>query len=251
MSLLEISNVESGYGQLPVLHGVSMHVEANEIVALIGPNGAGKSTLMKTIFRLLPTESGSIVYDGQDLGAVSATKLASMGMAFAPQGFSTFPDLSVEDNLKVPLTSQSMRGVGEAMDHMFATFPILKERRRQRARTLSGGERQMLALASAMILEPKFLALDEPTTGLAPSIVDALVEQIVGFRDSGTTILWVIEENPLEVLQYVERVYLMQSGLIERELSVEELLNDEALQDMFFGTHSAEDTPSGGQTAPA
>ena len=251
MSLLELSNVESGYGQLPILHGVSMQVEANEIVAVIGPNGAGKSTLMKTIFRLLPTESGSIVYGGRDLGSVSATKLASLGMAYAPQGFSTFPDLSVEDNLKVPLTSQSVRGAGRSMDRMFETFPILKERRRQRAKTLSGGERQMLALASAMILEPEFLALDEPTTGLAPSIVDTLVEQIVGFRDAGATILWVIEENPLEVLQHVERVYILQSGLIERELTAEELLKDEALQDLFFGTHSAEAAPSEDQSTPA
>ena len=172
-------------------------------------------------------------------------------MAYAPQGFSTFPDLSVEDNLKVPLTSQSVRGTGRSMDRMFETFPILKERRRQRAKTLSGGERQMLALASAMILEPEFLVLDEPTTGLAPSIVDTLVEQIVGFRDAGATILWVIEENPLEVLQHVERVYILQSGLIERELTAEELLKDEALRDLFFGTRSAEAAPSEGQSTPA
>ena len=251
MSLLQVTNLESGYGSLPVLHGVSMRVEPEEIVAVIGPNGAGKSTLMKTIFRLLPAQGGSVEFDGVDLSSRSATKLADLGMGFAPQGFSTFPELTVEDNLKVSLTSQRRKGKSGATAKMYETFPILGERRRQRASTLSGGERQMLALASAMILEPRFLALDEPTTGLAPSVVDTLVEQIVSFRDAGTTILWVIEENPFEVLQYVDRVYLLQAGVFEREMPAKDLLEDESLRELFFGTDADADSPAEDQPAPA
>lgn len=238
MSVLEVTDLESGYGKLPVLHGVSLHVDANEIVAVAGPNGAGKSTLMKTIFRLLPVMRGSIVFHGHDVGTMTSSQLAELGMGFVPQGFGTFPDLTVDENLKVSLTGHGGRDFGGALELTYDAFPALKERRKQRARTLSGGERQMLSLASAMIVKPRFLALDEPTSGLAPTIMGALAEQILSFRDAGTTVLWVIEENPLEVLQYVDRVYLLQAGVIQRELAAVELLRDESLQELFFGTQA-------------
>jgi ABC-type branched-subunit amino acid transport system ATPase component len=123
-------------------------------------------------------------------------------------------------------------------EQMYERFPVLRDRRRQAASTLSGGERQMLALASAMITSPRFLVLDEPTTGLAPSIVQGLIQQILRFQREGTTVLWVVEENPLQVLEHVDRVYMMQAGVVERELAADELLGDSTLQELFFGVEA-------------
>jgi branched-chain amino acid transport system ATP-binding protein len=251
VSLLEVGDVQSGYGKLPVLHGVSISAEKDEIVAVVGPNGAGKTTLMRTIFRLLPLMTGSVQFDGRNLRAFEARELAALGMGFVPQGGGTFPDLSVEDNLKVALVGKSRRDASEGLERMYETFPVLANRRRQRAKTLSGGERQMLALAGAMITSPRFLALDEPAAGLAPTIVQGLIRQILEFRKQGTAVLWVVEENPLQVLEYVDRVYLLQGGVIERELAASELLADESLQDLFFGTQTATPAPKAEKSANA
>ena len=238
MSLLEVQNVRSGYGKVPILHDVSLHVDERELVAVIGANGAGKSTLMKTITRLLPLMAGSIVFDGTDLSDRDPRAAAKLDMAYVPQDGNTFPGLSVEDNLGVSLMGIKRGEAAEMRERMYERFPVLKDRRRQAASTLSGGERQMLALASAMITSPRFLVLDEPTTGLAPSIVQGLIQQILSFQREGTTVLWVVEENPLQVLEHVDRVYLMQAGVIERELSANELLGDRTLQELFFGVET-------------
>ena len=235
MSLLEVSDLESGYGKVPVLHGVSLRVDPGEIVAVVGPNGAGKSTLMKTIFGLLPVMGGAMTFDGQDLTRVSSTHMSELGAGYVPQGSNTFPDLSVEDNLRVAMPRAKSGDLAAAQERVFENFPVLGERRRQRAKTLSGGERQMLALATATMTQPRFLALDEPTTGLAPSIVQHLIRTIVGLRDTGATVLWVVEESPLQILEHVNRVYLLQSGVIARELEARELLENESLQELFFG----------------
>ncbi len=238
MSLLEVRNVRSGYGKVPILHDVSLHVDERELVAVIGANGAGKSTLMKTITRLLPLMAGSIAFDGTDLSDRDPRAAAKLDMAYVPQDGNTFPGLSVEDNLGVSLMGIKRGEAAEMRERMYERFPVLKDRRRQAASTLSGGERQMLALASAMITSPRFLVLDEPTTGLAPSIVQGLIQQILSFQREGTTVLWVVEENPLQVLEHVDRVYLMQAGVIERELSADELLGDRTLQELFFGVET-------------
>jgi len=238
VSLLEVQNVRSGYGKVPILHDVSLHVDERELVAVIGANGAGKSTLMKTITRLLPLMAGSIVFDGTDLSDRDPRAAAKLDMAYVPQDGNTFPGLSVEDNLGVSLMGIKRGEAAEMRERMYERFPVLKDRRRQAASTLSGGERQMLALASAMITSPRFLVLDEPTTGLAPSIVQGLIQQILSFQREGTTVLWVVEENPLQVLEHVDRVYLMQAGVIERELSANELLGDRTLQELFFGVET-------------
>lgn len=251
MSLLQIEGVTSGYGNLPVLHDVSLRVDEGEIVAVVGPNGAGKSTLLRTVFRLLPVKQGRLLFSAQDLTALSTMELSRLGMGLVPQGANTFPDLSVEENLRVALSAHASRGQRRSLDEAYAAFPRLKDRRRQRAKTLSGGERQMLALAGAMATRPRFLALDEPTTGLAPTIVHSLVRQITAFREEGTTILWVVEENPLEILRFVDRVYLMQSGVIARELTSSALLADESLQGLFFGAAVEPDVrPRGGLIRP-
>jgi branched-chain amino acid transport system ATP-binding protein len=242
VSLLEVSKLRSGYSKLPVLHGVTLRCERDEIVAVVGPNGAGKTTLLKTIFGLLPVRAGSVVFDGQDLRTTLTGRRAELGMGYVPQGSNTFADLSVQDNLKVALGRDRGRAPA-ALERTYELFPVLGRRRRQRAKTLSGGERQILALASAMITEPRFLALDEPTTGLAPTIVEQLIQRILAFRKAGTAVLWVIEENPLQVLRHVDRVYLFQGGVVQRELAASELLADESLQAVFFGatTDAVED----------
>jgi branched-chain amino acid transport system ATP-binding protein len=238
VSLLEVSGIRSGYGKVPILHDVSVRVEERELVAVIGANGAGKSTLMKTITRLLPLMAGSIHFDGHDLSDRDPRAAAKLDIAYVPQDANTFPGLSVEDNLGVSLMGRKRGEAAEMREQMYERFPVLRDRRRQAASTLSGGERQMLALASAMITSPRFLVLDEPTTGLAPSIVQGLIQQILRFQREGTTVLWVVEENPLQVLEHVDRVYMMQAGVVERELAADELLGDSTLQELFFGVEA-------------
>ena len=232
---LELKDVESGYGNLPILHGVSLEVEPAEIVAVIGPNGAGKTTLMKTIFGLLPTRGGKLRFADQDLTRLSTPARAALGMAYVPQEASTFPQLTVYDNLAVSLLSTPGREQARRIGEMLELFPALGELRRARAGTLSGGERQMLAIASAMITKPQFLALDEPTTGLAPSIVAARIKDITAAREAGATVLWVIEESPMLCLPHVDRVYVMNSGELGASQPASELLDEELLQATFFG----------------
>jgi len=235
MSLLEVNSVESGYGKLPVLHGVSMRVEKNEIVAVFGPNGAGKSTLMHTIFGLLPLMNGSISFDGQDLREVPAESISKRGMAYVPQESNTFPALTVEENLKIGLISGAEDGQGTAIEKVFETFPPLLVRRNNRAGTLSGGERQMLALASAIVLAPRLLVLDEPTSGLAPIMVDSIISHTLEVSKAGTTILWVVGDDTTKILKHADRAYMLQSGVTEGEWAADELRDEKALAELYFG----------------
>jgi branched-chain amino acid transport system ATP-binding protein len=235
MSLLNVTGLETGYGRLPVLHDVSLRVEPNELVAVVGPNGAGKTSLVKAIFGLLPAMKGSIAFEGTDITGVATMRRNALGMVMVPQTGNTFPDLTVEDNLIVSFSTLDKDASEAALAASYAMFPRLDERRRQPAKTLSGGERQMLAFASGIGTGPRLLALDEPTTGLAPTIVQGLVDKIVAFRDGGASVLWVIEENPLEVLPVVDRVYVLNNGAIQAEMPAEDLLADDSLHQMFFG----------------
>ncbi|HKY47693.1 MAG TPA: ABC transporter ATP-binding protein [Acidimicrobiia bacterium] len=235
MSLLQLSELETGYGRLPVLHSVTMRVEVDEIVGLIGPNGAGKTSLAKAVFGLLPPMKGSISFHGEDLTFAPTARRSQLGMSMAPQTDNTFPDLTVEDNLVVSFSALEPEVAREALEAAYTMFPRLAERRRQTARTLSGGERQMLAFAASAGAKPRFLLLDEPTTGLAPTIVQLLIERIVQFKEGGASILWIIEENPLEVLPFVDRVYVLNNGTIGAETVAKELLSEEALRTLFFG----------------
>jgi branched-chain amino acid transport system ATP-binding protein len=234
MTMLEVTDLRSGYGPIPVLHGVSLSVAAGEIVAIVGPNGAGKSTLMKTIFGLLPTAGGSVRFDGHDVTDARTTGLSELGMGYLPQGSNTFPELSVEDNLRVSAHAMSRAKADEALQTVFEGFPVLRNLRKRRAKLLSGGERQILALASATVQRPKFLALDEPTTGLAPSIVQRLIDDVLSLSRSGVTVLWVIEENPRQIIKHVDRVFVLQAGVIRQEAGPEELLESDSLEELFF-----------------
>ncbi len=235
MSLLELKGLETGYGKLPVLHSVDLRVEENEMVALIGPNGAGKTSLAKAVFGLLPVMKGSLWFDGDELTGAATARRMQLRMSMAPQVGNTFPELTVDDNLITSFSAPSSEESRAAVDYAYSLFPRLAERRRQPARTLSGGERQMLSFACASGTRPRFLLLDEPTTGLAPTIVHSLVEKILEFKSGGASILWIIEENPLEVLPYVDRVYVLNNGIVQAETAAKDLLSEEALRALFFG----------------
>ncbi|MEK3990233.1 MULTISPECIES: ATP-binding cassette domain-containing protein [Robertmurraya] len=233
MSFLEIKDVISGYGKIPILHEASLEIQEGEMVAIIGSNGAGKTTLMHTIAGFLPLMNGSISFQGVRIDNKSASEIARMGLGYVPQRKNVFAEMSVLENLQ--MGAYTLRNPKDKINEMLDLFPRLKERIGQKAGTLSGGERQMLALASALIVNPKLLLLDEPITGLAPQIIKGLIEMIVQICNSGTTVVWVVEENPKEVLKHADRVYLMDSGLIKMERTGKEFLEKENLEELFLG----------------
>jgi ABC-type branched-subunit amino acid transport system ATPase component len=233
MKLLEVKSLESGYGRLPILHGIDLHIDEGELVAVIGPNGAGKSTLMRSIAGLLPCWKGQVSFAGNRVHDYEPSLLPTWGLGYVPQERNVFPSLTVTENLEMAATLLKDRG--PKIKAAYERFPILGQRQKQAARTLSGGERQMLAIASALMLDPKLLMLDEPTTGLAPVIADEVIKQILDINQGGTAILWVVEENPASVLEHCPRVYLLESGQIRRTDSGKNLLNDPKFAELFLG----------------
>ncbi|MEH7013142.1 ABC transporter ATP-binding protein [Neobacillus niacini] len=233
MSFLEVKDVVSGYGKIPILHEINLHVNQGELVGIIGSNGAGKTTLMHTMSGLIPLMSGSITFQGKQIDNLSPSDIARMGLGYVPQRKNVFAELTVLENLE--MGAYTLKKQKEKINEMLEMFPRLKERVGQKAGTLSGGERQMLALASALIVNPKFLLLDEPITGLAPQIIQGLIDMIVEIRDQGTTVVWVVEENPKEVLKHADRVYLMDSGIIKMERTGKQFLEEENFEELFLG----------------
>lgn len=233
---LNVSDLQSGYSMLPVLHGASCHVETGELVSLFGPNGAGKTTLARAIFGEIPVHAGTLTYGDSDLSRLSVEKRTDLKMAYVPQENSTFPDLTVEENIRVGLTAQKRRDVSERLQYAYDMFPVLGERRYQGANTLSGGERKMLSLASAVVLESDFLLIDEPTSGLAPIVVDGLIEKTVEIAKSGITVFWIVGDDANKILPLADRRYLMKSGLIVGEWSKQQQLTSEELAELYFQT---------------
>ncbi|MDV3125909.1 ABC transporter ATP-binding protein [Mycobacterium sp. 21AC1] len=233
MPLLDVENLTSGYGRHTVIRGVSLTADQGEITAIIGPNGAGKTTLVQTIAGIVDARGGSVKLGDGLLNGQSPRDRARQGLGYTPQLRNVFGALSVEDNLEV--VTHAMRLPRGRMDEVLELFPILAERRKQRAGTLSGGQRQQLAIASSLLMKPRLLILDEPTTGLAPQIVDSLIEQIRVIERGGTGVLWVIEEHPSQILPLCNRVYLMDSGEIHHEANGAELLSDPGFAEMFLG----------------
>jgi branched-chain amino acid transport system ATP-binding protein len=212
--MLDVVNLRSGYGTFEVLDDVDLHVEAGQIVALLGHNGAGKSTLLRAVFGLLPVRGGTVIFDGADMTHARPFEKAERGMRFVPQEGNVFPNLSVEDNLRLGAVKLSGdRAVVTArIAEIFGTFAILRERGASPARVLSGGERQMLAISIAMMTAPKLLLLDEPSAGLAPLAVARLFELIRDIRDRlGTTVL-LVEQNVNEALRVASEVYVLEEG---------------------------------------
>jgi ABC-type branched-subunit amino acid transport system ATPase component len=208
--LLRIDSLVTGYGNLPVIHGMSLNVEEGESVAIFGGNGVGKSTLLKTIAGWLPAQSGSISWRDKRVSDHDAVFAARAGIGFVPQENKVFPSLSVRENLD--LAADFRRGDPGRLSDVFERFPILFERQRQKAGSLSGGERQLLAVVTALLMEPQLLLLDEPTTGLSPVATQRLTEVIDDIVSRGITLVWVVEQDPDVALEIVDRAHVMAGG---------------------------------------
>lgn len=232
---LLVDALVTGYGKKQVLNGATLDVAAGEIAALIGHNGAGKSTLLKAVFGMLPVWSGSISLDGARINAPTPRDLLRAGVGYVPQGNRVFTDLTVRENLEMGgVTLPNGARLKEGIDHVFTLFPALKPRLRQRAGTLSGGEKQMLALANVLVLSPRLLLLDEPSLGLAPPLVAEALQRIQQIsRDSGASVL-IVEQKVREVLKIVRRVYVLRNGRVTFSGLTESLADEVKLREVYL-----------------
>ncbi len=233
--LLSVKGLEAGYGQKKVLSGISVDVGAGEIVAIVGHNGAGKSTFLRAIFGVLPMWAGTVELDGAPIRTPTPVGLLHAGVAYVPQGNRVFPDLTVRENLEVSCMTL-LRGERPvtSVERAFELFPALAIRAAQRANTLSGGEKQMLALASVLVLSPRLLLLDEPSLGLAPPLAASVLQRIQQISlDSGAAVL-IVEQKIREVLKIARRVYVFRSGGVSFSGPTESLSDDAVLRDVFL-----------------
>jgi branched-chain amino acid transport system ATP-binding protein/neutral amino acid transport system ATP-binding protein len=232
--MLSVDNVVAGYGAHDeVLKGVQLSVAAQEMVVLIGPNGAGKSTLLKSIAGFLKPREGAIVFEGKPIGGLKPREITRQGVAFVPQEANVFPSLSIEANLEMG-GYVDRHATKERIEASYARFPVLAERRRQEARTLSGGQRQMLAVAMALMAAPRLLLLDEPSAGLSPAASQELFALIKGLHAEGITII-MVEQNALDALEIADRGYLLVDGSNARQGKASDLAADAEVRHAFLG----------------
>lgn len=235
MKILEAKNLVSGYGDIDILNGVSMYLEEGERVAIIGPNGAGKSTLMKTVFGLLKPKQGRVLFKGRDITGLKPDRIVKLGMGYVPQRDNVFPSLTVRENLEMgAYILEDKVEIGEALGTVYNLLPVLQERRKEKAKNLSGGEQQMLAIGRAMMLRPEALLLDEPTAGLAPTMVDALFDKIKDISISGTSVA-IVEQNARKVLSVADRGYVLDMGRNRFEGAGKALLDNEEVKRLYLG----------------
>ncbi|MEN6635645.1 MAG: ABC transporter ATP-binding protein [Clostridiaceae bacterium] len=235
MSMLEVKDLHVSYGAIKAVQGVSFHLDKGEIVALIGSNGAGKSTILRTISGLERAKSGSILFEGAELTKMKAHKVVEHGIAHVPEGRRVFAGLTVIENLRMGanlVTSPTQ--IRDGLEHVFEIFPRLKEREKQKAGTLSGGEQQMLALGRALMTNGKLLMLDEPSMGLAPIIVEDIFRIIKQINAAGTSIL-LIEQNAFLALKTASRAYVLETGCISIEGNAKDLLVDDRVKSAYLG----------------
>jgi branched-chain amino acid transport system ATP-binding protein len=233
-ALLTISGLTAGYGAAPVLFGVSLEVRAGEIVALVGSNGAGKTTLLRAVSRVLAAD-GTLSFEGTDLLPLTPEAAFSRGLVQVPEGRQLFAGMSVEDNLRMGAHRRRYAaGIAASFEQVYAMFPVLKERRRQLAGNLSGGEQQMCAMGRALMAAPKLLLVDEMSLGLAPVIVDRLLAVLADIRKQGVPVL-LVEQDVFAAFSVADRGYVMETGHIVREGPVAELRDDPAVRDAYLG----------------
>jgi branched-chain amino acid transport system ATP-binding protein len=233
--MLEIERLQVGYGEIRVLEECSLHVERGEIVALLGANGAGKTTLMRAISRLIDPSAGTISLEGKDITRASAAHVVDAGLAQVPEGRKLWPEMTVEDNLLLGAFARRARPqTAESLAEVYAIFPRVKERRRQIAGTLSGGEQQMVAIARGLMSQPSLLMLDEPSLGLAPIIVAEVFASIRKINARGTTV-FLVEQNVAGALELASRGYVLETGRIVMEGSREQLLGSEMVRKAYLG----------------
>lgn len=233
MSVLSLNNLYAGYGQTEVLHDMSIFVNPNEIVAIIGPNGAGKSTAMKSVLGLLTINSGNVELNGKDITNTPAAEVVRLGISYVPQTQNVFVNLSVQENLEMGAWTRPL-GIRERLAEMFELFPDLGEKRKQAAGSLSGGQRQMVAMAKALMVDAKILLLDEPTAGLSPKYRGEIFTTIQKIKSTGVPIL-IVEQNAKQALGVADRGYVLVDGANRYTGKGKELLEDREIARMFLG----------------
>ena len=233
--MLEVKNLSVSYGAIEAVKDISFTVNAGEIVSLIGANGAGKTTTLHTITGLVPAKSGSVMYNGVDLLKTHNNKIVTLGMAHIPEGRHVFTRMSVEENLEMGAFSlKDQSDLKKDLDMVYGLFPRLKERRNQKAGTLSGGEQQMLAMGRALMSHPKTILMDEPSMGLSPTLVKEIFSIIRKLHEQGITIL-LVEQNAKMALSIADRAYVLETGRITMEGDAKELLNNEQVRKAYLG----------------
>jgi len=233
VTVLEVDNIKAGYGDTEILHGVSCRVEEGEIVSIIGPNGAGKSTLMKAVLGLLKPSEGRIIFNGRDITGRDPDQIVKEGICYVPQSDNVFPSLTVDENLEMGAFIRK-DDYKKRMDEIYQIFPDLKEKRKTKARKLSGGQRQMVAIGRALMLDPKLLLLDEPSAGLAPKLIQMIFDKIIKINQTGISIL-MVEQNARKALEVSHRGYVLAMGRNRFEDTGEALLNNEEIGKLYLG----------------
>jgi len=231
--LLKVDNINVYYGSIHAIRDISFHVDEGEIVTLIGANGAGKSTTLNCIAGLLKSDTGSIMFDGQDLSRIPGFKIVNKGLSLVPEGRRIFLQMTVEENLQMGAYSKP-ESEAEGLERAYSLFPRLKERRTQVAGTLSGGEQQMLAMGRALMSKPRLMMLDEPSMGLSPILVEQIFDIIKNLNDEGTTIL-LVEQNAAAALDVADRAYVMETSRIVMEGKASELKESDKIQKAYLG----------------
>lgn len=232
--ILEAVDIHSGYGETEIIRGVTLKIKENEMTCIIGPNGAGKSTLLKTLFGILKARQGAIYFKGENITDLKPTERLRRGMVYCPQGRNVFPMLSVEENLELGAYIRNDDKIKEDIEIIYQKYPLLKDRRRQMAGSLSGGEQQILQLARSLLLHPKLLLLDEPSAGLSPKVAASIFREVEAIREDGVTIV-IVEQNAKKALSMSDHALVLELGVKRFEGSGKEILNNEKVRKLYLG----------------
>ena len=233
--LLVAHGLTAGYGTIDILHEVSLEVRRGEIVSIIGPNGAGKSTAFKTVVGFLRPREGHVLFDGEEITGLRPDLVLRRGLAYVPQGRIVFPQMTVLENLEMgAYTERDPERVAAALERVYALFPILAERRRQKAGTMSGGEQQMVAIARALMTSPRLILLDEPSLGLSPKFVTLIFDKLLEMRRGGFTLM-LVEQNATRALEIADRAYALELGSVTAEGPAQSLLGDDRVRKAYLG----------------
>ena len=234
-NMLEVKDLKVSYGSILALKGISFDVKKGEIISLIGANGAGKTTTLHSISNLIKKQSGSVIFKGEDITNLSPDKIVKAGLIHVPEGRRVFANLTVKENLEMgAYLRKDKAGIKSDLEHVYELFPRLKERLRQAAGTLSGGEQQMLAMGRGLMSKPELLLLDEPSMGLAPILVDEIFDIVQKINKDGTTIL-LVEQNAFKAMSIANRVYILETGEVASSGNSEEMIHDEAVKKAYLG----------------